>query len=693
MTRDTFSFTDTTRHIDFYRTFLFYTQRYGRKIFTVLSVTLLIVSLPTLVFLANSPDRFDLLRTNFSQIALRNEDLAKQLADLSTASPNERSKKLNDLLETAKNREKDLKRTLMSDPGKFLENAMNEDIADTLPPEVKEHVEQEVEVSGELAMVTFEGDNQSALAYNLSSASDSFNLHFVSGAPVVPSASVTLSGVQLGSEIVLESGDPLSGSAFGISSLTVSSFTAQESARVLVLLVTFANSSAADEVVTRDQASTLVFSGASSLASYMSEVSYGRVAVAGDVRGYVKIDANAEGCYQNYADWTTKANQKALDEGTNPENYAHVFYVFARNSNCNWRSASTLGSSPSKSWIFSYQTLPSMYYHVFLRNYGLGYAEALTCGNKSIASYSECAVHTRGDRYDALGAFGSRAHVNAAIKHAMGWDIQVQSVEQSGEFTLSPLEIAGGIQALRIPKVDTGEYYYIEYRQPRGFDSSLASGITSGALVHIGTGDRTQPTRILDLTPGTTGEDEAFRDTLTFIDSGNQLTIRQKEHNSQGVTVSVSLGSSSIPSPRPTPLATPQASGGGGSSPGPSVPPGSSTPSPTPTLPAVKFATRSSSGSEGTTLARIEVVLTEALQVDVTVDFEVTGGTAIKGTDFKRGASTLRIPAGQTSKDITVTILEDTLQEGNETIDLTLSNPVNARLGRSVHTLTITDND
>ena len=56
---------------------------------------------------------------------------------------------------------------------------------------------------------------------------------------------------------------------------------------------------------------------------------------------------------------------------------------------------------------------------------------------------------------------------------------------------------------------------------------------------------------------------------------------------------------------------------------------------------------------------------------------------------------TLTIAAGQTSGTITIaSIVNDSLDEANETVILTLSNPGNATLGSDqVHTYTITDND
>jgi hypothetical protein len=79
----------------------------------------------------------------------------------------------------------------------------------------------------------------------------------------------------------------------------------------------------------------------------------------------------------------------------------------------------------------------------------------------------------------------------------------------------------------------------------------------------------------------------------------------------------------------------------------------------------------------------------------VTVDYATGGGTATAGVDYTGNSGTLTFASGQTSRTFTVTILPDALDEPNETVTLTLSNPTG---GATLSTpnpalLTITDND
>mgnify|MGYP000574665042 CR=1 FL=1 len=111
--------------------------------------------------------------------------------------------------------------------------------------------------------------------------------------------------------------------------------------------------------------------------------------------------------------------------------------------------------------------------------------------------------------------------------------------------------------------------------------------------------------------------------------------------------------------------------------------------------PVVDFNTTSSSGAESVSSKAITVDLSASSIQNVTVDYVVTGTASGSGTDYTLADDTLTISAGATSGTITIAgIVDDGLDELNETVIVTLSNPSNATLGSdSVHTYTITDND
>ncbi len=90
------------------------------------------------------------------------------------------------------------------------------------------------------------------------------------------------------------------------------------------------------------------------------------------------------------------------------------------------------------------------------------------------------------------------------------------------------------------------------------------------------------------------------------------------------------------------------------------------------------FNVTTSSGAESVSSAALTVDLSAASSQDVTVDYAVTGTATGSGTDYTLANGTLTISAGSTSGTITVaSIIDDTADEDNETVILTLSSPSN----------------
>lgn len=87
-------------------------------------------------------------------------------------------------------------------------------------------------------------------------------------------------------------------------------------------------------------------------------------------------------------------------------------------------------------------------------------------------------------------------------------------------------------------------------------------------------------------------------------------------------------------------------------------------------------------GDSGTTELVFTVTLSEARTdgKDVTVGVRTSDGTATATADYAPESTTLKIPAGQTSVDLPVTVHGDTDPEHDETFTVTLSDPVNAEI-------------
>lgn len=115
--------------------------------------------------------------------------------------------------------------------------------------------------------------------------------------------------------------------------------------------------------------------------------------------------------------------------------------------------------------------------------------------------------------------------------------------------------------------------------------------------------------------------------------------------------------------------------------------------------PEVSFQATSASNPESATSATLVVKLStfpSKVISPLTVDYAVTRSTATGGgVDFTLANGTLNFQNGQTSKNIVMSIVNDTRVEDNETIQITLSNPKGGlTLGaNNVFTYTILDND
>jgi hypothetical protein len=100
-----------------------------------------------------------------------------------------------------------------------------------------------------------------------------------------------------------------------------------------------------------------------------------------------------------------------------------------------------------------------------------------------------------------------------------------------------------------------------------------------------------------------------------------------------------------------------------------------------------------STAVESTPSLTFTVTLNLTSEQDVMVDYATMDGTAVAHTDYLPISGTLTIPAGQMTAVLTVTLLNNSLDDGNRTFTLDLSNPVNGVLGDGTAVGTILDDD
>ncbi|MEN9635206.1 MAG: hypothetical protein RL077_3610, partial [Verrucomicrobiota bacterium] len=112
-----------------------------------------------------------------------------------------------------------------------------------------------------------------------------------------------------------------------------------------------------------------------------------------------------------------------------------------------------------------------------------------------------------------------------------------------------------------------------------------------------------------------------------------------------------------------------------------------------PLQPSIGFAAATSTADEAA-VPLVLVALSKPMVTAVSVTYAVTGGTATAGVDFLLTPGTLTFAAGETIKALPLTLIDDSLVETSETMQIALANPVGATLNSlGTHVLTIIDND
>ncbi|MBI1842029.1 MAG: DUF2012 domain-containing protein [Verrucomicrobia bacterium] len=108
----------------------------------------------------------------------------------------------------------------------------------------------------------------------------------------------------------------------------------------------------------------------------------------------------------------------------------------------------------------------------------------------------------------------------------------------------------------------------------------------------------------------------------------------------------------------------------------------------------VQFVNSVESRTEDAGFVSLSVARSGNTQGPASVEWFVSGGTATPDSDYSGAGGTITFASGQTSATLNLFIIDDTLVEPDETIQISLRNPVGATLGSpGATTLTLLDND
>jgi FG-GAP-like repeat/Gametolysin peptidase M11 len=303
---------------------------------------------------------------------------------------------------------------------------------------------------------------------------------------------------------------------------------------VLVILVYYH-----DQAIPFTQASVVTTygggPGSGSVAEYYKEVSYGQQMLNVTVTPWMQSANNKPSDCPWQTTVTTDGNNLAATAGYNVGSYQKVVYVFP-DLGCGWAGLAWV--SGSQSYINGYNYV-NVYGHELGHNFGLLHAGSLACTNGVIGG--SCTATEYGDPFVIMGN-QSAMHINVAQKDYLrkySYPSGVQWITNGsvltqlagvGAYNIAPLEIAGGTTFGVTVPTRTSRTYWIEYRQPIGFDAGLTAYPNNGAQVRVASplewsngGDDTE---ILDMTPGTaTPTDGALLIGKNFVDPTTGVSI------------------------------------------------------------------------------------------------------------------------------------------------------------------------
>ena len=482
------------------------------------------------------------------------------------AAPAAKSAALQKLTDATVERQALLAELVKTDPGAVLRTAIPSRVRKGMPVEVQAFIEQRLEIEGELEVLYEDyADGSHRLRHTLKTNNgERISLHFKSNPHgLLSGTEVNASGVLVdGTGLALESDESIlvqaccNASGLDTNATTPVPNTFGEQ-RTLVLLVNFQDDPT-NKPYTIDDAHNLVFGEVN---DFYFENSYQQTWLTGDTRGWFTLPMNGVCDLDPVA---AEADAAAGDAGIDVSAYDRLVYVFPKIPCGGAAGYGSVGGNPSRAWINDALYL-KVVGHELGHNFGLYHSSGRNCQGGVLTE--DCVVLGYGDGLDIMGS--QPAHVNAYQKERLGWlgfgnSPWISTVDNSGTFTIEPYEtVSQAVKALKIlqsvnPATGDKTWYYIDYRQPLGFDElpgnafldreNVFNGLLFRRLIENATLGTETGSQLLDMTPDSDADvwgdldDPALVVDASYTDAVAGLTITTIGADTSGATVQVSYG-------------------------------------------------------------------------------------------------------------------------------------------------------
>lgn len=554
----------------------FRNQGFSRKKFLSLVIVLLVLaSIPLTILTVSQSDLRDSRgRANLDSDA---SVLTNQLFESTNAT---------DKTIVSQRRKEKMKNLAKDNPEKFLESALDSETKRTLPDLSKKSVEEEIEKTGYINLKDMESDKEEYIFVEISNNDELLNSY-----DFRPSKKLKKK-IEIGTKIKVK-GYILDGTFIPYKISKDNVLQAQdevvEEHKIAIIPVNFTDKDNQD--YTKTELQNRFFNDSNSVAKYYDSISFGKIKITGKVFDPVKINWNASTLCKR-SDFlfyalrypTEDADKKVEARGESLAGYQHRAYIFPRlgptpintaSNPCTFVAQATIGNQTSPSRNFSRMMVNGHYFqnslvsrttaliHETGHNLGLGHADTISCGGKSIDFYGSCTDGEYGDHSDIMGfQYHYFPQTGGHNKYKLGFipDSNLKIVNNVGTTQIdlyTSSKASTNIQLIRIPRRNIGDAYFIDFRQPVGFDKNLPTSVTSGAMIKVGPTNKfsvrnnTYKTFLVDSNPGgnpssalTLGwfDDAALKNGEEVYDQLNNIRIKQIAKDSNKVTLDITIG-------------------------------------------------------------------------------------------------------------------------------------------------------